>query len=114
MKLVKLSQINYFVLSLILILPNTIFAADDGKIIVANRASGTISIIDNVSDKVINTIALPKSVNKPEPMYVVHSPDANRIFVGDRANNRVVIFDDKSLRFETTVAAGRGVFHMWV
>ena len=69
-----------------------------GKIIVANRGSGSISIIDTRSDNVSATISLPAADNPPEPMYVVHSPKSGRVFVGDRANNYLVIFDDEDFR----------------
>ncbi len=83
-----------------------------GKIVVANRASGTISVIDTHSDEVTGTYALPAGPNAPEPMYVVQS--RKRVFVGDRANKRVAIFNSRSFALEGTVAAGAGVFHMWV
>jgi DNA-binding beta-propeller fold protein YncE len=86
-------------------------SAARGKIVVANRASGTISVIDVHSDEVIGTFALPAATNAPEPMYVVQV--RKRIFVGDRANHRVVVFDARSFTFEDTIAAGNGVFHMW-
>jgi DNA-binding beta-propeller fold protein YncE len=82
-----------------------------GKVVVANRASGTISVIDAHSDEVIGTFALPAGASRPEPMYVVQV--RKRVFVGDRANNRVVVFDARSFTVVDTVAAGKGVFHMW-
>jgi YVTN family beta-propeller protein len=51
--------------------------------------------------------------NPPEPMYVYYSPIGNRVFVGDRSNDRVVVYNASTLDVETTVAAGEGVFHMW-
>lgn len=84
-----------------------------GKVVVANRASGTISIINGKTDEVIKTISLPSASDQAEPMYVVHTPESNRVFVGDRANNRVIVFDDKSFDIEGYVPAGNGVFHMW-
>lgn len=104
------------------ILSNYCFADDDsddrrnndrGKIVVANRASGTLSIIDVLTNKVISTITLPKAANPSQSMYVVHSPRANRVFVGDRANNRIVVYDDKTYKYEISLATGNGVFHMW-
>jgi len=86
---------------------------DRGHMVIANRASGSISVIDVRTDKVRSTITLPVSDNPPEPMYVVHSPRADRVFVGDRANNRIVVFDDNNFEYETSVPAGNGVFHMW-
>lgn len=86
-----------------------------GVAVIANRASGTISLIDGRSFEVTDTIGLPAvdGGSTPEPMYVVHVPRARRVFVGDRANNRVVAFDDRTFAFEGDVAAGNGVFHMW-
>ncbi|HSE98469.1 MAG TPA: YncE family protein, partial [Blastocatellia bacterium] len=82
-----------------------------GKIIIANRASGTISVIDVLSDEVTGTFDLPAGPNKPEPMYVVQS--RKRVLVGDRANSRVVAFNSRSFAVEATVQTGAGVFHMW-
>lgn len=86
-----------------------------GKVVVANRAEGTISIIDAKTDEVVDTVALPAEAgdNPPEPMYVVYSPVKQRVFVGDRANDRVVVFNAHDYSVEATVEAGAGVFHMW-
>lgn len=84
-----------------------------GHIVVANRGSGTISVIDVASNTVQQTIALPAADNPSEPMYVTYSPRADRVFVGDRANNRVVVYNSRSFEYETSVPTGRGVFHMW-
>jgi DNA-binding beta-propeller fold protein YncE len=37
----------------------------------------------------------------------------NRVFVGDRANSRVVAFDARTFEVDGIVPAGQGVFHMW-
>jgi DNA-binding beta-propeller fold protein YncE len=84
-----------------------------GRVVVANRASGSISIIDARSNALIETIPLPPGANTPEPMYVVYTPAKNRVFVGDRANDRVVAFNARTFAVEGTVQAGEGVFHMW-
>lgn len=81
-----------------------------GRIVVANRASGTISVIDTHTDEVVDTIPMPGG---GEPMYVAYVAAQNRVFVGDRANSRVVAFNAKTLGVEGTVATGAGVFHMW-
>jgi DNA-binding beta-propeller fold protein YncE len=83
-----------------------------GKIVVANRASASLSVIDVRTDSVTN-IDLPPGDNPTQPMYVVHSAKAGRVFVGDRGNNRVVVLDDEDFSIETTVPTGNGVFHMW-
>ena len=82
-------------------------------VVIANRASGTISVIGVRSGDVIGTFDLPADPNPPEPMYVVYSPFRHRVFVGDRANNRVVVFRARDFSIETGVPAGAGVFHMW-
>jgi YVTN family beta-propeller protein len=84
-----------------------------GKIVVANRASGSISVIDVRSDTVSGTYSLPAAANTPEPMYVVFINQTRQVFVGDRANNRVVVFNSRSFNVEGTVDVGAGVFHMW-
>ena len=86
-------------------------SAPKGKIVIANRASGMISVIDVASDQVIGTYALPAADKMPEPMYVVYS--RGRVFVGDRTNNRVAVFNPRTFAVETTVPAGAGVWHMW-
>jgi YVTN family beta-propeller protein len=83
-----------------------------GRIAVADRGSGTITVIDIQTDA-RSTVTMPPGARTPEPMYVVYSPVRNRVFVGDRANNRVVVFRAQDFSVETTVPAGAGVFHMW-
>ncbi len=84
-----------------------------GEVVVANRGSGSISVIDARSNQLVQTIALPAGDNAPEPMYVVYSKKGDYVFVGDRANDRVVVFDADDYSVVATVPAGAGVFHMW-
>ena len=84
-----------------------------GKIVVANREDGTISVISVRTDEVIQTVAMPEGDNTPDPMYVVYTRPHNRVFVGDRGNNRVVVFNADDFSVEATVPTGAGVFHMW-
>ena len=84
--------------------------AGGGKVVVANRASGTISAISVRTDEVVATVDMP---DDGEPMYVFYSRAMRRIFVGDRDNDRVVAFDARTLEVEGFGAAGAGVFHMW-
>lgn len=97
----------------VLVNPLESFADGFGKIVVANRVSGTISVIDAGTDQVFKTVDLPAGDNPPDPMYVVNTPDNNRVWVGDRANNRVVVFNGNTFDVETSLPAGNGVFHMW-
>ena len=87
-------------------------SVNDSKVVVANRASGTISVIDTATDTVVGIYMLP-GTNTPEPMYVVYTNVGKRVFVGDRANNQVVVFDADDFSVEATIPAGAGVFHMW-
>lgn len=86
-------------------------AGFDPRIAVADRASGTITVIDTDTDTA-TTVAMP-GPSPSEPMYVVYSPIRDRVFVGDRANGRVVVFRGRDFSVETTVPTGDGVFHMW-
>ncbi len=88
-------------------------SASPRHVVIANRAGGSISVIDLNTDQVVGTHALPTASKTPEPMYVVWARNAGRVFVGDRANNRVVVFRDHDFSLETTVPAGAGIWHMW-
>lgn len=92
------------------------FAGQRGAIVVANRGSGSISVIDGKSGQLRGTFMLPygEGENMPEPMYVNGIARMNRVFVGDRANNRVAVFDARTWEVVGTVPAGQGVFHQWV
>jgi DNA-binding beta-propeller fold protein YncE len=84
-----------------------------GKIVVADRGSGTVTVISTDTDTVLDTLEMPFGDNLPEPMYVYYTPIQNRFFVGDRANDRVVAFNAATLEVDGMVPAGAGVFHMW-
>lgn len=103
-------------LALIIVLPASAGnsgVGPKGKVVVANRGSGTISVIDARSDALIGTVNLPPGDNSPEPMYVTFSKGSGYVFVGDRANDRVVVFDKDDFSVVDTIPAGAGVFHMW-
>ena len=84
-----------------------------GEVVVADRASGTISVIDAGTEQLVGTYALPAGDNQPEPMYVTHVKRGDHVFVGDRANDRVVVLDAADYSVVTTLPAGAGVFHQW-
>lgn len=86
---------------------------NSGNIVVANRNSGSISVINTKTDEVSGTYQLPAGPNTPEPMYVVFVKQGHRVLVGDRANNQVVVFRASDYSVETTISVGQGVFHMW-
>jgi DNA-binding beta-propeller fold protein YncE len=83
-----------------------------GGVVVANRAEGTISVIDTATSSVMN-YGLPMGMNTPEPMYVNFYPPTNTVFVGDRANDRVVAFDANTFAVTGMIPTGAGIFHQW-
>ena len=87
-------------------------ARGGGKVVVADRASGTISVI-STRDHSVMSVPLPDGSSSPEPMYVFYAPSHQRIFVGDRANDRVVAFNARTFEVDGIADAGAGVFHMW-
>ncbi|MEM7204315.1 MAG: YncE family protein [Planctomycetota bacterium] len=99
--------------SLLLTLSLTALAttAATQQVVVANRGSADITVIDTARLTVTRTVPLPPGAATPEPMYVVAA--AGEVLVGDRANNRIVRFDRRTYRVLGTVAVGTGVFHMW-
>ena len=86
-----------------------------GSVVVANRGSGSISVIDTRTAQLMGTYDLPQYDGDafPEPMYVNQVSANQRLFVGDRANDRVVVFNSRTFAVEGTVACGAGVFHQW-
>ncbi|MDX1440030.1 MAG: hypothetical protein R3284_09020 [Rubricoccaceae bacterium] len=87
---------------------------NNGYAVVANRGSGTISILKAPSGNVEATISLPQEDGEPlpEPMYVSYSAVNDWFFVGDRANSRVVAYNARDFSVEGTAPA-TGIFHMW-
>ena len=90
--------------------------SEAGAVVVANRGSGSISVIDGLTGQLLGTHMLPmgEGDSMPEPMYVNGIAAGQRVFVGDRANDRVVVFDARNYEVVGMVPAGRGVFHQWV
>lgn len=83
---------------------------EPGTIVVANRGSGTLTLIDAGTDDATE-LALPSGDAPAEPMYVVYA--ARRVFVGDRANDRVLVLNPRDWSVIGEVPTGAGVFHMW-
>ncbi len=94
----------------------TKYNPNKGTIVVANRGSGNIAILDENTGKLIKTVDLPseKGENTPEPMYVYNLIGTDEVVVDDRANNRVVFFDSTTFEVTGTVETGAGNFHLWV
>lgn len=86
-------------------------SSPESEVVVANRGSGDISVVDT-STLAVTTVALPDP--SAEPMYVSHDTRHGRVLVGDRATSTVVAFDDESYAVVGAVPVGDGVFHQWI
>lgn len=85
-----------------------------GGFAVCNRAEGTVSLFDARDDSLVTTFSLPAAANPAETMYPVWAPRLRRLFVGDRANDRIVAIDLDTLNAVGEVPTGAGVFHHWM
>jgi YVTN family beta-propeller protein len=89
-------------------------AADTGRILVANRTSGTLSVIDAASDTLVKSVSVAaKYARPPEPMYVNYCAKYHRLLVNDRANNQVIAMDADTYEVVNAAPTGKGAFHMW-
>ena len=79
------------------------------NVVVTNRGGASLTVIDAKTDAVKQTVSIPGS----EPMYVVYVPQVHRLYVGDRAQNKVHVLNPETFQVEASVNVGRGVFHMW-
>ena len=79
------------------------------RVVVANRASGSISVIDSDQNTVLGNYDMP---DNGEPMYAVYNSSNQTVLVGDY-NGKVVAFDAITFEVTGTAEAGAGVFHMW-
>ena len=88
---------------------------NQGTIIVANRADGTLTILDANDGEELEVVELPYNEDfqdRPDPVDVV---SVNGLYyVGDRANNRVLVFDGVSNELVQIVPAGAGIWEMAV
>lgn len=78
--------------------------------VVANRGEATLSIIDTEANELLAKVAMPEG---GECMYATFDAKRGRVFVGDRKNDRVVVFDADDFSVVATIPSGKGVFHMW-
>ena len=84
-------------------------SAGNDVVVVANRGSGDVSVIDSVTHEVM-TVDLPGDA---QPMYVNHDYVNDLVLVGDRAASTVVALDQDSFEVVDSVTVGEGVFHQW-
>ena len=82
-------------------------------VLVADRADGTVSVINADTETVTATVALPTAANPSRPGYIVYSKNLNRVYVGDSGNSRIVVFDGNTLTHLTDLPIRSDAFHMW-
>ncbi len=80
------------------------------RAVIANRASGTISVINSDDNTIEGTYPMPSG---GQPMYVVYNSSNNTVLVGDY-NGSVAAFDGTTFAPAGSATAGNGVFHMWL
>ncbi len=81
-------------------------------IVITNRGAASISVI-NAATHSVTHYPLPSGTTVPEPMYPAFIPGSQRLYVGDRGNNRVIMFDARDYGMLGEIPVGAGVFHMW-
>jgi DNA-binding beta-propeller fold protein YncE len=81
-------------------------------IVVTNRGGASISVINAATHNVTH-YPLPAGNAVPEPMYASFIPASRQLHVGDRANNRVVVFNALDYSVLGSIPVGAGVFHQW-
>lgn len=79
------------------------------RVAIANRAAGTVTLVDVQSEERLEIRLEPGS----EPMYAQNPYFSDEIWIGDRGNNRVLVYDALRLRRIAEIPTGAGVFHMW-
>ncbi|MGR7023015.1 Hsp70 family protein [Geodermatophilus sp. URMC 62] len=84
--------------------PGYVVASPDGRrLYVAQRAAGTVSVVDTAVDQVVATIDVPSG----PPQYVTLSPDGTRAYVSvwddDRTVAAVSVLDTSTGEFGATV-----------
>uniref|UniRef100_A0A7S1THC1 SMP-30/Gluconolactonase/LRE-like region domain-containing protein n=1 Tax=Compsopogon caeruleus TaxID=31354 RepID=A0A7S1THC1_9RHOD len=81
-----------------------------GTLVIANRGSGTLSVVDPITLANITEVTLP---DHGMPMYVNSVPATGEVWVGDRNNSRMVIYkiDGTELVYDGYVPVEAGVFH---
>jgi DNA-binding beta-propeller fold protein YncE len=87
---------------------------NQGHVVVANRATGNLSILHESTGQVLGTVDLPAGDGTGDPTYIAALNRTNEVAVADRANNQIVFFDRSTYEITDTVATGAGNFHMWV
>jgi len=110
MNVVTCCRVAFCLVLLACVASAVLFAGEFGsRQAVANRESGTVSLVDTADQA---EIQLELGVDT-EPMYVFSPLGTNELWIGDRANDRVLVFGTGRWRAQTEIPTSSGVFHMW-
>ena len=74
------------------------------RLYTANFVSGNVSVLDENTLQVVDTIDVPG-----QPVAIAVDPKSHRIFVADRAGKRVYVLDTRSHKKVATMRSGKGV-----
>jgi len=74
------------------------------RLYTANFVSGNVSVLDENSLQVVDTIDVPG-----QPVAIAVDPENQRIFVADRAGKKIYVMDTQSHKKIATLRTGRGV-----
>lgn len=83
-------------------------------VLVANRGSASLSVIDVETDLVVETVPLPGGALPTDVGYVAFSALHERVYVGDDANKRIIVMRAADFTHVVDLAMPSDVFHMWL
>lgn len=79
--------------------------------LVANRGSSTVSVFDASTLQKSMDITLPDA--GADPTYLAFSDERGMFYVGDFANQKVLVYDATDFSLKNTIPIQEGAFHMW-
>lgn len=79
----------------------TVFAHSTGRVFVTNERSNTVSVLNGTTHQVEATIAIGE-----RPRGIGISPDGNEVYVAISKEDKIVVFDPKSLKILRSFNAG--------
>ncbi|MCU0760900.1 MAG: PA14 domain-containing protein [Steroidobacteraceae bacterium] len=91
--------------------PRSLAVAPDGRIWVANKQSGSISVIDPSTYAVVRTIGLPRA---SQPYGIAFRPGSNTAYVALAATGQLLRYDSATFARTGTLEVGANVRHLAV
>jgi len=80
--------------------------------LVANRGASTFSVYNTDDRMSVKTVTLKDE--GAQPTYFAHSNKYKTIYVGDFANEKVLLYDDSTFEEKGEITIQKGAFHMWL